>query len=108
MEDKISTGEYILDALSRGMGKNQIQSELLHKGYEESFVNELLQETVKTYRIKMRAKGLWLILSGAVICFTSFLLTITSPFTHFSFPFVLYGLTSFGIIIVFLGLMKIF
>ena len=101
-------GKYVTGLLEEGQGREQITLHLLEKGHDERFVKELVAETQKLHYAKKRAGALGLILGGAFICFLSFLLTITSSFSHGSFPYVLYGLTSLGIVVVFAGLMKIF
>lgn len=103
-----SLSQYVTSLLNDGQGREQIETNLLEKGHEERFVKDLVREAQKLYASKRRSQGLTLILSGAVICFLSFLLTITSSFSAGSFPMVLYGLTSAGIIVVFIGFMKIF
>ncbi len=106
VQESLST--YVLSLLDEGQGREQIETQLLEQGHDERFVKDLVAEVQKLRYSKRRAQGLALILTGAVICFLSFLLTITSSFTHGSFPWVLYGLTSIGIIVVFMGLMKVF
>jgi hypothetical protein len=106
--EKESLGIYVLSLLDKEQSREQIETHLLEKGHDEKFVKELVAESIKLRYAKRRAQGMGLILAGAVICFTSFLLTITASFTHTSFPYVLYGLTTIGIIVVFAGLMKVF
>ena len=99
---------YVFDLLDNGQGREQIETDLLRKGHDDAFVRELVHECIKLRNAKRRSQGLVLILVGALICFSSFLLTITSSFTKGNFPMVLFGLTSVGIIIVFTGFMKVF
>jgi hypothetical protein len=98
----------VLDMLHNRQGLEQIEADLLLRGHEPNFAKELVQECVKLHYAKRRAQGLTFILCGAVVCFSSFLLTITSSMTHFSFPLVLYGLTTAGLLLVFTGFMKVF
>ena len=107
-EENISAREYVMNMLNDSRSRAEIEATLLQKGHDEKFVKELIAETVKLRDAKRRSQGLVLILTGAVICFSSFLLTITSSFTHTSFPMVLYGLTSLGILVAFTGLIKVF
>jgi hypothetical protein len=100
--------EKILHLLDEGQGREQITNDLLDDGYDEEIVHELVKETIKLRHSKRMSQGLTLILIGAVICFSSFLLTITSSFSSGSFPIVLYGLTSAGILVVFAGFTKVF
>ena len=99
---------YVLSLLDNGQGREAIETELLEKGHDEKFVKEMVREMIKLRNAKRSAQGLTYILGGAVICFSSFLLTITGSFSGGSFPYVLYGLTSVGIVIAFVGFMKIF
>ncbi len=106
--EKESLGQYVLNLLNEGQGRDQIEQALQARGFEEHFVKSFVSEAIKLRNSRRRVQGLVLILGGAVICFLSFLLTITSTFTQGSFPYVLYGLTTAGIIVVFCGFMKIF
>lgn len=92
--------------LDKGYDNQQISNELMKLGIEEGHVPEMLKEIVKLRNSRKTASGLVFILIGAVICLISCIVTLTSD-TH-NITFVLYGLTSLGIIIVFGGLMKIF
>lgn len=92
--------------LDKGYDNQQISDELMKLGIEEGHVPEMLKEIVKLRNSRKTASGLVFILIGAVICLISCIVTLTSD-TH-NITFVLYGLTSLGIIIVFGGLMKIF
>jgi len=103
-----TVSNHVLDMLNSGSSREQIESDLLLQGHDDNFVKELVHECVKLHYAKRRTQGLTLILCGAVVCFLSFLLTITSSLTHFSFPLVLYGLTTVGILFVFTGFMKVF
>ena len=100
--------ELVFRMLEDGAGKEQIETNLFAQGYEESFVKEFVTEAIKHRNLKRRSHALLLILCGAVICFASFILTITSSFSHDSFPWILYGLTTIGIVVVFAGFMKVF
>jgi len=106
--DTLSLTQYMLGLLNKRQTRDEIVSELLQKGHDEEFIKSLLHETIKQRYAKMRSQGLVCILAGAIICLLSFALTITSSYTHLSFPFVLYGLTSLGILVIFAGLVKLF
>ncbi len=100
--------KYVISLLNDGQGRETIEHDLMAKGHDEKFVKNLVRESQKLRYAIRRTQGLSLILAGAVICFASFLITITSSFSHGSFPYVLYGLTSVGIIVVFTGFTRIF
>ena len=103
-----SLTDYVFALLDEGQGRELIESRLQEKGHDEQFVKELVKEAIKLRQSKRITQGLGFILAGALICFTSFLLTITGTFSQGAFPWVLYGLTSAGIIVVFAGFMRIF
>lgn len=103
-----SLNQYVYSMLDNGQGRESIENDLLAKGHDERFVKDLVKEVQKLRHSKRMSQGLALILVGAVICFASFLITITSSFSQGSFPYVLYGLTSVGIIVVFAGFSKVF
>ena len=101
-------GAYVLNLLDQGQNREQIETDLLQKGHDERFVKELLQETIRLRNAKMRTFGLALILGGALICLISCVLTISSSVTFNNVPWILYGLTTVGILVVFAGFVKIF
>ncbi len=103
-----SLSKHILDLLSKGLNREQIADELLSKGHDEYFVKEILNETIKIRNAKARSQGLSLVLAGGVLCLLSCIVTMTSTFSHSSFPIVLYGLTTVGIVAVFAGFTRIF
>ncbi len=106
--ERDSLGSYVIALLDEGRRKDEVEVLLKEKGHDESFIKELMYESVKLRDAKRRSQALTLVLAGAFVCLISFVLTITSSFTHSSFGFVLYGLTSIGIIIVFAGFTKVF
>ncbi|MCD6010660.1 MAG: hypothetical protein K0Q79_522 [Flavipsychrobacter sp.] len=99
---------YVLSLFAQGMSREQVIAHLLDNGHDEVFAKELVAGALKLRDAKKRHQGLVFILFGAFVCLLSFALTITSSFTQSSFPYVLFGLTSLGIIIVFAGFIKIF
>jgi hypothetical protein len=103
-----SISQHITNLLEDGQGREQIEKHLREQGHDERFVTDIVKEAITLYDAKRRSQGLTLILSGAVVCFGSFLLTITSSFGSRAFPMVLFGLTSVGIVVVFAGFVKIF
>ncbi len=103
-----SLHNYVSGMLESGRQREEIETDLLAKGHEETLVKNVVGEAIKLRLDSNRTRGMQLIFSGAIVCFLSFLLTITSSFSHGSFPYVLYGLTSVGIGIAFVGLMKVF
>jgi hypothetical protein len=91
-----------------GYDKVYIISELRKHGATDDVVKEVVDKIIHHKSGKKLRQGLNITAIGALILFSSFLLTITSGYTHFSTDFVLYGLTSIGICIVMYGLYLIF
>lgn len=106
--ENTSLSMYVLNLLDQGQNREEIENDLMQKGHEERFVKDLLQETIKLRNAKMRTQGLALILGGALICLVSCVLTISSSVTYNNVPWVLYGLTTVGILVVFAGFVKVF
>jgi hypothetical protein len=103
-----SLGDYVLRSLNDGRLRADIEAELMAEGHDERFVKEIVHETVKLRYARRRSQGLAFILVGALICFASFLLTITASGIQGNFSFILYGLTTVGIIFVFSGFTMVF
>ncbi|OSZ78730.1 hypothetical protein CAP35_10925 [Chitinophagaceae bacterium IBVUCB1] len=94
--------------LDNGMTDAQIENELLASGTDARHIGYMLIEIKKLRNARKTANGLIFILVGAVTCLLSCVLTMTSSYSNSNFSLVLYGFTTIGIIIVFVGLMKIF
>ncbi len=106
--EEASLSDQVLALLREGVGREQIQADLVQKGHDSKFVEAVVSEAIKLRNSKAMAQGLTLILVGAFICLMSFVLSITASATNLNFPLVLYGLTSVGIIVVFAGFVKVF
>jgi hypothetical protein len=100
--------QQILQLLQGGKDREDIEQQLLTEGHDPRFVTQILEETIKLRNAKSRATGLALILGGSLVCFASFVLSLTSSYTHLNVPMVLYGLTSAGIVLAFAGFVKVF
>lgn len=98
--------EQAKDWIARGLNKQQIKDELLAIGIEERYIPELLKEIISLMNARRNMQGLTFILSGAGLCLISCVYTIMTD--SLDTGFMLYGLTSIGVVIVFIGLMKIF
>ncbi|MCB0700154.1 MAG: hypothetical protein H6551_04135 [Chitinophagales bacterium] len=92
--------------LQKGLSDTQIKSEMLQLGIEERNIPEMLKEVVKMRRSRNTTNGLVFILIGAMMCLISCVYTLASATPDTGL--MLYGLTSLGIVVVFVGLVKIF
>ena len=108
VSEKVSLADLVFSLLEDGKSREDIEMTLREQGHDDKFIKDLVAEVVKLRYSKRRMQGLMFIMIGAVVCFLSFLLTITASYTSTSFPWVLYGLTSAGVLLLFAGFVKIF
>lgn len=94
--------------VDNGLSNKEIEEKLRFGGYDDRYIADLLQELSKLRNAKKTARGLTLILIGSVMCLLSCILTLTHAFTGSDFSFVLFGVTTIGILLVFGGLIFIF
>jgi len=102
---KISVSEVAPEWLQKGLDNTQIKAELINKGIDERDIPEMLKEISKMRHSRNVTSALYFILAGAFLCLISCIITLMSAQTN---AVVLYGLTSLGIVIIFVGLYKIF
>jgi hypothetical protein len=108
LQNNETPGQYTMRMLEEGETREQIEKALMEQGHAYAFVKELVAETAKLRYAQRRVKGLAMILGGALICLISFLLTVTDAVSGNTYFTVLFGLTSLGVIVVFVGLMYVF
>ena len=94
--------------LREGKSDDEIRTILIAQYDDSPVVVQLMQEVKKLRSAKATSAGLIFILAGAVVLLASFLMAYLRFSTSDSLSFALYGLTTAGILIVFVGLMKIF
>lgn len=104
-EAKLSIQQATTEWLDKGLNNKQIEAELLGMGIDERNIPEMLKEISKMRNARNTTKGLYFILAGALLCLFSCVFTLVSLQSS---AMILYGLTSLGIIIIFIGLGKIF
>jgi cytochrome c-type biogenesis protein CcmH/NrfF len=91
-----------------GRSDEQIHQAMVDRFGDGPAVAQLMQEVKKLRAAKNTATGLIFILAGVVILLSSFVLSFMHVYNNQSLTFVLYGLTTIGILVVFFGLMKVF
>ena len=94
--------------IDNGMTNAEIREKLAFEGYDEKYIAELLIGLSKLRNSKKTAKGLTLILVGAALCLLSCILTLAHAFPGSEFSFVLFGVTTLGVLFVFGGLVYMF
>lgn len=101
----ISVSQFATLWLDKGLNNQQIKAELLNLGVDERNHADMLKEISKMRNARNTTKGLYFIFAGAVLCLASCIITLISTQAN---ALVLYGGTSLGILIIFIGLYKIF
>lgn len=104
-EVKLSIQEQAEQWLANGLNNKQVEAELLNMGIDERNIPEMLREFKKMRNARNTTIGLYFILAGALLCLVSCVLTLAFGSAT---ALVLYGLTGVGVIIVFVGLARIF
>lgn len=94
--------------LDDGKTRAEAEAELTAMGFAYQFVKDIVAETVKLRNAQRQQRGLNLVLSGALMCLLSCLLTLGEVFSGVGYLVVLYGLTGAGVMVVFYGLTHIF
>ncbi len=105
--EQLSNSDLILDSLKAGKTKDEIKGELLERGVEERYAGDLIKEVTKLYRSKRLSQGIMLITAGASFCFISCVSSLVF-FSQGAFTWTLYGCTTVGIGIAFVGFTKVF
>ncbi len=98
--------QHIKEWISNGLQLKEMEQKLGELGMEEGSIPAMMKEIAKLRNARKTAKGLVYILIGAAMCLISCIVTLVMPESDTTL--VLYGLTSLGIIVVFIGLMHIF
>lgn len=86
---------------------HEIENTLANLGYDADLIAAYLQSYTKMIHAKRRNLGFILVIVGSVLGFLSCVLTMVDILPAFS-NFCLYGLTSFGVTLAFVGLYFIF
>ncbi|GAA4465546.1 hypothetical protein GCM10023093_17930 [Nemorincola caseinilytica] len=109
-DEKKHLSDRVLQMLQQGRTQEEAEAMLTAMDLPLAYVKELVAETMKLYLGQQRSRGLSMILTGAVMCFASFLLTLLGVFPEASIGYyvVLYGLTGAGAGIAFYGFTHIF
>ena len=84
-----------------------VEKELQLKGFDEEAVAKHLKEFKKARNAKRLSAGFVYMAIGSVLGFTSTMLTIINPVPEL-YNYILYGLTSVAILVLFWGLYLVF
>lgn len=106
-EPQLHLSQQVMQLLDDEIPKREIEQRMLDKGYERSIIERTIEECSILRSNRRRARGMLLITAGALLCFTSFVLTVFSSSLSDS-SLQLFGLTSVGVLLVMTGLFYIF
>ena len=90
-----------------GVSASEIQERLEQQNVPSSMADEVLLEWKKLNYARKRGIGLFCCGTGALLLFTSFLITLILFNTEHNFSLYLYGLTFIGISILFKGMVDL-
>jgi hypothetical protein len=102
-----NVSESVVKMLSQERSLADIEAELRIRGFEEVQIHNMIKEAKKLLDAQKRTVGIGLVLTGAAICATSCIVTLLVGNEAIS-GITLIGATTCGIIVVFIGLVKIF
>jgi hypothetical protein len=106
-ELNISYMDYLQKWQSNNTPEEVIINELRQFGLQEVQISELLQQYKKKKNDERQQIGFIITAIGAFFGFLSCIFTMLDVFPDFR-GFVLYGLTSIGIVLIFIGLFLVF
>jgi len=96
------------ELFDRGKSWKEIEEDLSKYGAEETLIFGIIKELKEDHFLKKRKRGFAIILVGSVILLLSFILTCMNFHANESITYVMFGISSVGLIVVFIGLFDIF
>ncbi len=93
--------------LASGVEMEKIKEQLIQNGISEHDLNLVVMYLKNLNQVKKRERGLWFIISGSLLLAVAGVLAVFM-FGDNNFRIALYGLTSFGFIILMMGMYNIF
>ncbi|MGZ3867095.1 MAG: hypothetical protein ACXVC6_15065 [Bacteroidia bacterium] len=85
-----------------------IKQKLLEKISDEILIDAILKTIKKEYNKKRHDRGRFVMLIGLVILLVSFVLTCINFHSDQSITYVMFGISSLGLIVMFFGLYDLF
>jgi hypothetical protein len=93
--------------LERGSSNEVLETHLKQKSDDIVLITVVIKEAKKDYYARMRKEGNVYIGIGSALILLGFLITCFNFHSNKSFDYAMYGFTSIGISLVFVGLYKI-
>jgi uncharacterized integral membrane protein len=85
-----------------------ITKKLMDHGLDQSMVDGIVKQVKEEYNKKKHQRGLVVLLVGLVVLLVSFVLTCINFHSNESITYVMFGISSVGLIIMFFGLYDLF
>jgi len=87
---------------------SEIEERLVKDGAGESGAEEILKQIKLLHYAAKRKRGTMVILTGSILLFVGFIMTVSNFYANSSFSYVMYGFTSVGLLVIFCGLYDCF
>jgi hypothetical protein len=87
---------------------SEISERLLTEGSDESTAVEIVKQLKLIHYAVKRKRGTMIILTGSILLFIGFVMTVSNFYANESFTYVMYGFTSVGLLLIFVGLYDCF
>lgn len=101
------TPEHIRLLFKKGLSEQEVIGELMSTGAEEHHIRDVIRSFKKQLHAVQQRNGFMLAGVGSFVCFISCIFTMVDVFPAMT-GFLLYGLTSLGVLIILAGLIMIF
>ena len=110
MESSNKIDTYLLQALQlaeEGKAIDVIRLQLTVSGADESTVETIVGQVKSVSFLKRRKRGVVLGAIGSLLLITGFILTVIFYHSGIPFHFVMYGMTSLGVLLLIAGLVEV-
>jgi len=91
----------------KGLSEEQIYEQLIEQQFSPMEAREMIETCKRENCMKQQKNGLTMLVIGAIICFASCLFTMLELMPSLT-NFLLYGMTSTGVLVAFGGLIMVF
>ena len=85
-----------------------IEQNLTRQDVDELMIKEILKQVKEEYFLKRRKTGFSIFFIGLIILLISFILTCINFHANQSITYVMFGISSVGLIVIFIGLYYLF
>jgi uncharacterized integral membrane protein len=85
-----------------------IEQKLKEKGVDSIFTPEIIKQLKEEHYKKKHKRGVAILFLGLIILLISFILTCINFHANESITYVMFGISSLGLIVIFIGLFDLF